>query len=140
MCTKSSLPFILDDPKSPDDVGELLISIYDGGNLRKGLRRPRSIPLFFYELNSEVTYSITIRDFLLQGETLMPVNFFEGGLPPPPPPHTHAGIVLIIPFLSPTIGPCNKDETMHFLQLTERCIQCCGMGYQFGVKTTYSAK
>ncbi len=54
MCTermvKSSLPliFILDDPKSPDDIGELLISIYDGGlsgNMRKGLRRPRSIPL-----------------------------------------------------------------------------------------------
>ena len=35
MCTermvKSSLPFILDDPKSPDDIGELLISIYDEG-------------------------------------------------------------------------------------------------------------
>lgn len=52
MCTErmvqSSLPFVLDDPKNPDDVGELLISVYDGGlsgNMRKGLRKPRSIPI-----------------------------------------------------------------------------------------------
>ena len=45
---QSSLPFILDDPKSIDDIGELLITTYDrglSGNMRKGLRRPRSIPI-----------------------------------------------------------------------------------------------
>ena len=45
---RSSLPFILDDPKNPDDIGEFLINVYDGalsGNMRKGLRRPRSIPI-----------------------------------------------------------------------------------------------
>lgn len=53
MCTErmvhSTLPFILDDPKRPDDIGEILITVYDGGfsgNMRKGLRRPRSIPIF----------------------------------------------------------------------------------------------
>jgi hypothetical protein len=36
----STLPFVLDDPKTPDDIGELLIMVYDGalsGNMRKGL-------------------------------------------------------------------------------------------------------
>lgn len=44
----STLPFILDDPKTPDSIGELLITVYDGassGNLRRGFRKPRSIPL-----------------------------------------------------------------------------------------------
>lgn len=52
ICTErmvqSSLPFVLDDPKNPEDIGELLIATYDGGlsgNMRKGLRKPRSIPL-----------------------------------------------------------------------------------------------
>ena len=46
---QSTLPFVLDDPKSPDDISEMLITIYDGGfsgKLRKGLRKPRSIPIF----------------------------------------------------------------------------------------------
>ena len=46
--SNSSLPFVLDDPKSPEDIGELLIQLYDGGlsgNMQKGLRKPRSIPL-----------------------------------------------------------------------------------------------
>ena len=44
----STLPFVLDDPKNPESIGELLITVYDGassGNLRKGLRKPRSIPI-----------------------------------------------------------------------------------------------
>lgn len=45
---QSTLPFLLDDPKSPDDIGELLITVYDGGlsgTMLKGLRKPRSIPI-----------------------------------------------------------------------------------------------
>ena len=45
---KSTLPFSLDDPKSIEDIGELLIQLCNGqlsGNLRVGLHRPRSIPL-----------------------------------------------------------------------------------------------
>ena len=45
---KFNITFILDDPKSPDDIGELFITVYDGalsGNMRKGLRRPKSIPI-----------------------------------------------------------------------------------------------
>ena len=45
---RSSLPFILDDPKNPDDIGEFLINVYDGGlsgNMRKDLRKPRCIPI-----------------------------------------------------------------------------------------------
>ena len=47
--TQSTLPFVLDDAKSPDDIKEILITVYDGGlsgNLRKGLRKPKSIPIF----------------------------------------------------------------------------------------------
>ena len=53
LCTErmvnSTLPFVLDDPKRADDIGELLITLYDGalsGNMRKGLRKPRSVPVF----------------------------------------------------------------------------------------------
>ena len=45
----STLPFVLDDPKGPEDIGEILITVYDGalsGNMRKGLRKPRSLPIF----------------------------------------------------------------------------------------------
>lgn len=45
----STLPFVLDDPKNPEDIGELLITVYDGGlsgTMHKGLRKPRSIPIF----------------------------------------------------------------------------------------------
>ena len=44
---KSTLPFSLDDPKSVEDVGDLLVQLCNGqlsGNLRVG-RQPRSIPL-----------------------------------------------------------------------------------------------
>lgn len=64
-CCKSTLPFVLDDPKSLEAVSELLIDLCNGrlmGNmkvplstslniqcennfLKVGLRRPRSIPL-----------------------------------------------------------------------------------------------
>ena len=46
--SNSTLPFILDDPKSPEDIGELLIQLYDGGlsgNMQKGLRKPKCVPL-----------------------------------------------------------------------------------------------
>ena len=45
---KSTLPFSLDDPKSVEEIEELLIQLCNGqlsGNLRVGLHRPRSIPL-----------------------------------------------------------------------------------------------
>lgn len=45
---KSTLPFSLDDPKSIEEIGELLIQLCNGqlsDNLRIGLHRPRSIPL-----------------------------------------------------------------------------------------------
>ena len=47
-CCKSTLPFVLDDPKSLDAVSELLIDLCNGrlmGNMKVGLRKPRSIPL-----------------------------------------------------------------------------------------------
>lgn len=39
---KSMLPFVLDDPKSFDDIGELLIQLCNGrlsGNMKVGLRK-----------------------------------------------------------------------------------------------------
>ena len=47
-CCKSTFPFVLDDPKSLDAVSELLIDLCNGrlmGNMKVGLRKPRSIPL-----------------------------------------------------------------------------------------------
>ena len=41
---KSTLPFGLDDPKNADDIGELLIQLCNG-NMKVGLRKPRSIPI-----------------------------------------------------------------------------------------------
>ena len=34
-CTQSSLPFVLDDPKSADDIGEMLINFCDGRSTGK---------------------------------------------------------------------------------------------------------
>ena len=47
-CTASTMPFVLDDPKSAEGVGELLIDLCNGrltGNMKVGLRKPRSILL-----------------------------------------------------------------------------------------------
>ncbi len=47
-CCRSTLPFTLDDPKTAQAIGELLIDLCNGrrmGNMKVGLRNPRSIPL-----------------------------------------------------------------------------------------------
>lgn len=47
-CCKSTIPFSLDDPKTADGIGELLIDLCNGrlmGNMKVGLRKPRCIPL-----------------------------------------------------------------------------------------------
>lgn len=47
-CCKSTIPFSLDDPKTAEGIGELLIDLCNGrlmGNMKVGLRKPRSIPL-----------------------------------------------------------------------------------------------
>lgn len=51
---KSTLPFALDDPKSIEEIGEMLIQLCNGnqsGNLRTGLHNPRSIPLLCCNFN-----------------------------------------------------------------------------------------
>ena len=53
-CCKSTLPFVLDDPKSVEAVSELLIDLCNRrlmGNMRVGLRKPRSIPLICSNFN-----------------------------------------------------------------------------------------
>ena len=47
-CCKSTIPFILDDPKSIEGIGETLIDLCNGrqiGNMKVGLRKPKSIPI-----------------------------------------------------------------------------------------------
>lgn len=47
-CCNSTIPFTLDDPKNAQGVGELLIDLCNGrlmGNMKVGLRKPRSIPI-----------------------------------------------------------------------------------------------
>ena len=47
-CCKSTIPFILDDPKSIEGIGEILIDLCNGrqvGNMKVGLRKPKSIPI-----------------------------------------------------------------------------------------------
>lgn len=47
-CCKSTIPFILDDPKSIEGIGEILIDLCNGrqvGNMKVGLRKPKSIPV-----------------------------------------------------------------------------------------------
>ena len=47
-CCKSTIPFALDDPKSTDGIGEILIDLCNGrqiGNMKVGVRKPRTIPL-----------------------------------------------------------------------------------------------
>ena len=47
-CCTSTLPFILDDPKTAESIGELLIDLCNGrtiGNVKVGLRTPRSLPI-----------------------------------------------------------------------------------------------
>lgn len=43
ICTErtvhSTLPFVLDDPKSPDDIGEMLITIYDAADCQENSER-----------------------------------------------------------------------------------------------------
>lgn len=50
----STLPFGLDDPKSSEDIGELLIQLCNGGlsgNMKVGLRKPKSIPILCCNFN-----------------------------------------------------------------------------------------
>ena len=45
---KSTLPFCLDDPKTVEAIGELLIYLCNGGgmaNMKSGMRAARSIPI-----------------------------------------------------------------------------------------------
>lgn len=51
---KSTLPFGLDDPKGTDDIGELIIQLCNGGlsgNMKMGLRKPKSIPFLCCNFN-----------------------------------------------------------------------------------------
>lgn len=53
-CCKSTLPFCLDDPKTADGIGELLIDLCNGrqlGNMKARLRTPRSIPIICANFN-----------------------------------------------------------------------------------------
>ena len=45
---RDALPFVHDDPKGAEAIGELLIDLCNGhllGNTKVGLRKPRSIPV-----------------------------------------------------------------------------------------------
>lgn len=45
---RSTLPFSLDDPKTMEDISEILIQLCNGrlfGNLRVGVNKPKSIPI-----------------------------------------------------------------------------------------------
>lgn len=47
-CCTSMLPFTLDDPKTAESIGELLIDLCNRrtiGNVKVGLRMPRSLPI-----------------------------------------------------------------------------------------------
>ena len=47
-CCRSTLPFCLDDPKTTDGIGEILIDLCNGNpiaNMKSGVRKPKSIPI-----------------------------------------------------------------------------------------------
>ena len=47
-CCTSTVPFCLDDPKTSDGIGEILIDLCNGeplANMKTGLRKPRSAPI-----------------------------------------------------------------------------------------------
>ena len=60
-CCKSTMPFALDDPKSTDGIGEILIDLCNGrqiGNMKVGVRKPRTIPLIIFAVTSTWAASI----------------------------------------------------------------------------------
>ena len=67
-CCKSTLPFSLDDPKSADGIGEILIDLCNGrqtGNMKVGLRKPRSIPIICcnFTMGTIQRYGYSVYDF-----------------------------------------------------------------------------
>lgn len=54
-CIKSTVPFGLDDPKTTQGIGEMLIDLCNErkiGNMRVGLRSPQTIPILCCNLDT----------------------------------------------------------------------------------------
>lgn len=98
---KSTLPFALDDPKSMDDIGELLIQLCNGrlcGNMRVGVKRPKSIPILC--CNFPIS---TLERYAISKLILMVMSTDR-----------YSSRVLLIPFSKPTVGPKNDGESIAF--------------------------
>ena len=55
---KSTLPFCLDDPKTVEAIGELLIDLCNGGgmaNMKSGMQAARSIPIICANFTSNAS-------------------------------------------------------------------------------------
>ena len=95
---KSTLPFALDDPKSMDDIGELLIQLCNGWLCGNAVKRPKSIPILC--CNFPIS---TLEKYAISKLILMVMSTDR-----------YSSRVLLIPFLKPTVDPKNDGESIAF--------------------------
>lgn len=92
---------------SKKSTRELLIQLYDGGlsgNLQKGLRKPKSIPL--------LCCNFTVKNLQRCAIETVSINMWIGFCI-----LRYSSRALILPFQKPTVGPKTQAEMMQFQHL-----------------------